>query len=110
MPAVRRARSSPCLPAAAHDHRAVGQLADGIGVRRIAGEFTVIRVAVVSGGGTGIGKAITARLVAAGDHVVIVGRRAGELQATAEELSAAGPGKVSWQAADLSRPEEVQRG
>jgi 3-oxoacyl-[acyl-carrier protein] reductase len=87
----------------------VGQLADGIGVRRIAGELMVMRVAVVSGGGTGIGKAITARLVAAGDHVVIIGRRAGELQATAEELSAAGPGKVSWQAADLSRPQEVQR-
>lgn len=34
------------------------------------------RVAVVSGGGTGIGKAIAACLVARGDHVVIAGRRA----------------------------------
>ena len=51
----------------------------------------VASVAVVSGGGTGIGKAITARLVADGDHVVILGRRAEVLEAAAEELSAAGP-------------------
>lgn len=67
------------------------------------------RVAVVSGGGTGIGKAITARVVADGDHVVIIGRRAEVLEAAADELSAPGPGKVSWRAADLTRPEDVER-
>lgn len=67
------------------------------------------RVAVVSGGGTGMGKAITARLVAGGDHVVIIGRRAEVLEATAQELTAAGPGHVSWCAADLTRPQDVER-
>lgn len=67
------------------------------------------RVAVVSGGGTGMGKAITARLVADGDHVIIIGRRPEVLEATAEELTAAGPGQVFWQAADLTRPQDVER-
>jgi 3-oxoacyl-[acyl-carrier protein] reductase len=69
----------------------------------------VTRVAVVSGGGTGMGKAITARLVAGGDHVVIIGRRAEVLAETAEELTAEAPGKVSWHAADLTRPQDVER-
>jgi len=69
----------------------------------------VTRVAVVSGGGTGMGKAITARLVGDGDHVVIIGRRARVLETTAEELNAAGPGRVSWQAADLSSPQDAAR-
>ena len=66
-------------------------------------------LAVVSGGGTGIGKAITNRLITNGHHVVIIGRRPKVLEAAAEELSAAGPGKVSWQAADLTRPQDVER-
>jgi 3-oxoacyl-[acyl-carrier protein] reductase len=73
------------------------------------GEPAVTRVAVVSGGGTGMGKAITACLVAGGDHVVIIGRRAEVLEATAQELTAAGPGQVSWCAADLTRPQDAER-
>lgn len=67
------------------------------------------RVAVVSGGGTGIGKAVTARLAADGHHAVIIGRRAEVLEAAADELNAASPGKVSWHAADLTRPQDVER-
>lgn len=67
------------------------------------------RTAVVTGGGTGLGKAITSRFVSFGDHVVIIGRRPEILAATAEELSGAGPGTVSWQAADLTLPQDVQR-
>jgi len=70
---------------------------------------TAARVAVVSGGGTGIGRAITARLVANGDHVVILGRRPAVLEAAAEELNAAGPGSVSWLTADLTSPDDVER-
>ncbi len=66
-------------------------------------------VAVVSGGGTGIGKAITARLAADGYDVVIIGRRSEVLASAASELGTGGPGKVSWQAADLTRPEDVER-
>lgn len=75
--------------------------------RRERGKVT--RTAVVTGGGTGLGKAITARFASSGDQVVIIGRRPGVLAATAQELSAVGPGKVTWQAADLTRPEDVQR-
>ena len=56
-----------------------------------------------------MGKAITARLVAGGDHVVIIGRRAEVLEATAEELTAAGPGQVASCVADLTRPQDVER-
>ncbi len=67
------------------------------------------RVVVVSGGGTGMGKAIAGSFVAAGEHVVIIGRRADVLRAAASELGAPGSGAVHWYAADLSRPDEVER-
>jgi 3-oxoacyl-[acyl-carrier protein] reductase len=65
------------------------------------------RTVVVSGGGSGIGKAMAARFVADGDQMTIVGRRADVLAAAAGELNASLPGQVSWQAADLRRPDEV---
>jgi 3-oxoacyl-[acyl-carrier protein] reductase len=67
------------------------------------------RTVVVSGGGTGMGKAIAARFVADGGQVVIVGRRAGVLAEAAGELAAGGPGSVRWYAGDLSRPEDAER-
>jgi 3-oxoacyl-[acyl-carrier protein] reductase len=45
------------------------------------------RVAVVSGGGTGIGKAIVMQLVADGFHVIVTGRRRQILDATVQEAS-----------------------
>ncbi|NUP66551.1 MAG: SDR family oxidoreductase [Nonomuraea sp.] len=61
------------------------------------------RTIVVSGGGTGIGKAVAARFAADGDQVVIVGRRADVLEKTAAEIGAlALP-------ADLSNPADVER-
>ena len=47
-----------------------------------------MREVVVTGGGTGIGRAATATFIAAGDRVHIVGRRADVLQATADQLGA----------------------
>ncbi|MFC3984488.1 SDR family NAD(P)-dependent oxidoreductase [Streptosporangium jomthongense] len=61
------------------------------------------RVIVVTGGGTGIGKAIAARFAADGDQVLIIGRRAGVLEKTAEEIGG------TALAADLSDPAEVAR-
>ncbi|MFI7537833.1 SDR family NAD(P)-dependent oxidoreductase [Streptosporangium sp. NPDC049376] len=61
------------------------------------------RVIVVTGGGTGIGKAIAARFAADGDQVLITGRRAGVLEKTAEEIGG------TALAADLSDPAEVAR-
>ncbi len=48
------------------------------------------RVAVVTGGGTGIGRAVAATCAKQGDKVVILGRRAEVLQRTAEELGVRG--------------------
>jgi 3-oxoacyl-[acyl-carrier protein] reductase len=56
-----------------------------------------------------MGKAIAARLIAEGDHVIIIGRRPEVLEKAAAELSSAGPGEVSWQAADLTRPQDVEQ-
>ncbi len=67
------------------------------------------RVAVVSGGGTGIGKAIAAGLAADGFLVVILGRRAEVLAEAADALNVgSGTDRVTWRQADLTAPEAVQ--
>jgi 3-oxoacyl-[acyl-carrier protein] reductase len=71
---------------------------------------TTSRVAVVSGGGTGIGKATAAALAAGGMDVVILGRRAEVLRAAAEEINqgrAAGSGELAWVRADVGEPAET---
>jgi 3-oxoacyl-[acyl-carrier protein] reductase len=59
-------------------------------------------IAVVTGGGTGIGRAVAAVLAERGDQVVILGRRADVLERTAGELG------LRWRQADVSRREDVQ--
>ncbi|MBI3938473.1 MAG: SDR family oxidoreductase [Betaproteobacteria bacterium] len=66
------------------------------------------KVAVVTGGTEGIGKAAAVRFVAEGAKVAICARRAELLQKTAEELTRAG-GDVLALTADVSRGEEVER-
>jgi 3-oxoacyl-[acyl-carrier protein] reductase len=65
------------------------------------------RVAVVSGGGTGMGKSIAGWFARHDHDVVILGRRSAVLQSAAQELTSAGQSSVSWRAVDLSRPTEV---
>jgi 3-oxoacyl-[acyl-carrier protein] reductase len=68
----------------------------------------VARHAVVSGGGTGIGKAVARRLAADGARVTILGRRAGSLARAALEINdATGADRVSTLAADLVDPAQV---
>ncbi len=66
------------------------------------------RSVVVTGGGTGIGRSIAARFAAAGDHVVIIGRRAELLRQAAQDLSAEHTGRVTPVVCDLSDPDEVE--
>ncbi|NDU77442.1 SDR family oxidoreductase [Actinomadura sp. DSM 109109] len=61
------------------------------------------RTIVVSGGGTGIGRAVAARFAAGGDRVVVVGRRAGVLEKAAGEVGG------TALPADLSDPADVER-
>lgn len=69
------------------------------------------RMVVVSGGGTGIGRAVAERFVRAGDRVLILGRRAAVLEESAQTISAqvGGTGHVQWMAADLTKVTDVER-
>ncbi|MFI9511230.1 SDR family NAD(P)-dependent oxidoreductase [Nocardia sp. NPDC052566] len=65
---------------------------------------------VVSGGGTGIGRAIIKQFAGAGDRVVAIGRRSDVLDRVVHEINAAmGSDLVSSVVADLSEPDATQR-
>jgi NAD(P)-dependent dehydrogenase (short-subunit alcohol dehydrogenase family) len=65
------------------------------------------RVALVTGGSSGIGRGIASALASAGAAVVIVARREAELKATVDELTAAG-GRAGWVSADLGSRDGVR--
>ena len=61
------------------------------------------RIVLVTGGGNGLGRAVAARFLAAGDAVFITGRNAGRVTSTAAEIGATPvPG-------DATDPEQVAR-
>lgn len=64
------------------------------------------KVAIVTGGGTGIGKAITEGLVEAGANVVIASRKLEVLEKVAEGLSRNGP-RVLAVRCDLEKMEDI---
>ena len=66
------------------------------------------RVAAVSGASSGLGRAISGFLADAGADVVLVARRAAELEDAAAEIAARG-GRAAAQSADLSRLETIDR-
>ncbi|MEU1791072.1 SDR family oxidoreductase [Streptomyces sparsogenes] len=65
------------------------------------------RVAVVTGGSSGIGRAIAVALGRAGASVVVVARKEAELAATVEELTGHGC-RAAWVSADLGTREGVR--
>src|SRR3954454_9961842 len=68
---------------------------------------SIPKVALVTGAGSGIGRAASLALQAAGFHVVLSGRRAAELDETARRGSSAGPPMVAAPA-DVSNPDSVR--
>jgi 3-oxoacyl-[acyl-carrier protein] reductase len=67
------------------------------------------RTALVTGASKGIGRAAAERLADEGCDLWLVSRSAGDLEAAAEELRQAHGVQVTPIAADLSRPDEVDR-
>jgi citronellol/citronellal dehydrogenase len=67
-------------------------------------------VAVIAGGGSGIGRGCAIRLAGQGYHVVLVGRDAAKLETTAGEISTSGGSVMTFQAdvRDWDRLGELQ--
>src|SRR6185312_568619 len=65
------------------------------------------KVAIVTGGGRGIGKAIAKRLAEAGANVVIASRKMEKLQETAKEFASL-PGKTVPIACHVGKAQELE--
>ena len=76
-------------------------------LRPARGFASGMRVALVTGGGSGIGRACALALAKAGFATVVTGRRPDALEATVAAIAAAG-GTAFAVPADITRPESVQ--
>lgn len=65
------------------------------------------RVAIITGGGSGLGKAMALRLAELGAAVGIVGRREGKLQEVVDQITASG-GRAALATADVRAPQSVE--
>jgi NAD(P)-dependent dehydrogenase (short-subunit alcohol dehydrogenase family) len=69
----------------------------------------VSRSVLVTGGGSGIGRAVVARFAAAGDRVVAIGRDAATLERLPAELHSGATGPIETLVCDVSDEEAVAR-
>ncbi|MEJ8567352.1 SDR family oxidoreductase [Elongatibacter sediminis] len=67
------------------------------------------KVVVISGGGTGLGKAMTFLMTRLGAQVVICGRREAKLAATAQSVKDRLGGRVDYEAMTIRDPEAVEK-
>jgi len=65
------------------------------------------KIALVTGAGSGIGRAVALALQSAGYSVMLAGRRAAELEKTAASATSSG-GKMLAVPTDVSKPDDVQ--
>ena len=65
------------------------------------------KTALVTGGGTGIGRAIAIDLAKAGAQVTICGRRAGPLEDTVSQIESVG-GRARFVVADMADPASIE--
>ena len=63
---------------------------------------------LITGGGTGLGKSMGRRMLELGAELVICGRRAGVLEATAAEFDKDFPGRTAWHACDIRDPDAIE--
>jgi citronellol/citronellal dehydrogenase len=70
-----------------------------------ATELLAGQVALITGGGTGLGKATALELARCGAHVVISGRREEILRAAAQQIGE----RCSWIVADVREPDDAER-